>query len=294
MPEQHPNTTASDYPVQGAGLGFRLELVEQLRETPPALVDFMEIAPENWLHVGGLRGRRLREFTERYPFVCHGLSLSIGGPAPLDDGFLADLKGFLDLHGIRAYTEHLSYCGDTGQLYDLMPIPFTAEAVDYVAARIRHVQDVLERRIGMENVSTYAMPGGDMTELEFLNAVIERADCNLHLDINNIVVNSHNHGFDAAEYLAGIPAERIVYAHIAGHYREADDLRIDTHGEDIETEVWDLLERAYARYGVFPTLLERDFNIPPLPQLLHEVDGIVQRQQHHQRRIAAHGGADVA
>ena len=281
---------AASYPVSGAGLGLRQALIEALEADPPAQVAFLEVAPENWIRVGGARAKAMRRLTERYPLVCHGLSLSIGGPAPLDDGFLLDLKDFLDAHGARAYTEHLSYCGDSGRLYDLMPIPFSEEAVRYVARRIRHVQDVLERRIGMENVSTYAVPSGEMSELEFLNAVLEEADCGLHLDINNVFVNGINHGFDAREYLAGIPAERIVYAHIAGHYREEDDLRVDTHGEDVLPAVWDLLDEAYARHGVFPTLLERDFNIPPLAELLGEVDEIVKRQ----RRWREVGDAHVA
>lgn len=278
---------AAKYPIEGAGLGLRHDLIAELQASPPSTVDFLEIAPENWIRVGGARGKALRSLSERYPLVCHGLSLSIGGPAPLDDDFLLDLKGFLDLHQARAYTEHLSYCGDSGQLYDLMPIPFTEQAVHHVAARIRHVQDVLGRRIGMENVSTYAAPAGEMTELEFLNAVISEADCGFHLDINNIFVNSINHGFDARDYLAGIPADRILYAHIAGHYREEDDLRVDTHGEDVLPEVWNLLDQAYARYGVFPTLLERDFNIPPLVELLGEVDEIVKRQDKWQEAAGA-------
>ncbi len=273
--------TAKRYPVNGAGLGLRLDLIDQLQAKPPGQVGFLEVAPENWIRVGGARGKALRSLTERYPLVCHGLSLSIGGPAPLDEDFLRDLKDFLDLHDAKAYTEHLSYCGDGGQLYDLMPIPFTEQAVHYVAERVRRVQDVLERRIGMENVSTYAMPGGELSELEFLNAVVEEADCGFHLDINNIFVNSINHGFDVHEYLAGIPAKRIMYAHIAGHYREPDNLRVDTHGEDVLPEVWGLLDEAYARYGVFPTLLERDFNIPPLDELLAEVDEIVSLQNRY-------------
>ena len=276
------------YPVSGAGLGLRHALIDPMLAKSPIQVDFLELAPENWIRVGGGRARAMRRLTERYPLVCHGLSLSIGGPAPLDDDFLRELKGFLDAHGARVYTEHLSYCGDSGQLYDLMPIPFTEEAVHYVAGRIRHVQDVLERRIGMENVSTYAMPAGEMDELAFLNAVLEEADCALHLDINNIFVNSINHGFDAREYLAGIPASRIVYAHIAGHYREDDDLRVDTHGEDVAADVWDLLDEAYARHGVFPTLLERDFNIPPLGELLDEVDEIIRRQHRWQEASGVH------
>ena len=278
------------YPVRGAGLGLRHNLMAELKADPPEQVDFMEIAPENWIRVGGARGKALRSLSERYPLVCHGLSLSIGGPAPLDDQFLQDLKDFLNRHDAKAYTEHLSYCGDSGQLYDLMPIPFTEEAVHYVAARIRHVQDVLGRRIGMENVSTYAAPAGELNELEFLNAVVTEADCGFHLDINNIFVNSVNHGFDVREYLAGIPAERIMYAHIAGHYREEDNLRVDTHGEDVLPEVWDLLDEAYERYGVFPTLLERDFNIPPLSKLLGEVDQIVELQNRHREA----SGANVA
>ena len=283
-------TTPGNYPVTGAGLGLRMELIDEMRDQPPAQVEFLEVAPENWIRVGGSRGKALRFFTERYPLVCHGLSLSIGGPAPLDDDFLRLLKGFLDEHDVRAYTEHLSYCGDHGQLYDLMPIPFTEEAVHYVAQRIRHVQDMLERRIGMENVSTYAAPNGELSELEFLNAVVEEADCGFHLDINNIFVNSRNHDFDARAYLDGIPARRIMYAHIAGHYREDDDLRIDTHGEDILPEVWDLLDIAYGRYGVFPTLLERDFNIPPLAEVLTEVDEIAR----HQSQAREANGANVA
>ncbi len=278
------------YPVQGVGLGLRNALIDQLQADPPSQVDFFEVAPENWIRVGGARAKAMRRLTERYPLVCHGLSLSIGGPAPLDDEFLLELKAFLDTHQARVYTEHLSYCGDSGQLYDLMPIPFTAEAVHYVAARIRHVQDVLERRIGMENVSTYAAPAGEMSELEFLDAVVNEADCGFHLDINNIFVNSINHGFDAHDYLARIPADRILYAHIAGHYREEDDLRVDTHGEDVLPEVWDLLDAAYAQYGVFPTLLERDFNIPPLSELLGEVDRIAQ----YQARWQESSGANVA
>lgn len=270
---------AARYAVSGAGLGLKKELVPQILAHPPYQVGFVEVAPENWLGVGGWHERALREVTERYPLVCHGLSLNIGGPMPLDDHFLLQLKAFLDRHQVAIYTDHLSYCGDDGLLYDLMPIPFTAEAVRYVAARIHHIQEVIERRIGVENVSSYAMPAGDMSEIEFLNAVVEGADCGYHLDINNIFVNACNHGFDPYEYLNSIPADRILYAHVAGHHVEAPDLRINTHGEEVLPAVWDMVAYAYARYGVFPTLLERDFNIPPLDILLHEIDHIVALQQ---------------
>ena len=283
----HPNPSSSrPYAVEGCGLGLRSEFLDEYLAAPPPQVDFLEVAPENWMQVGGVRGRKFRQYAERFPLVCHGLSLSIGGPAPLNENFLRGLKGFLDAHHVRVYTEHLSYCGDSGQLYDLMPIPHTEEAVRYVAERIRRVQDLLERRIGMENVSTYAVPGGPelqggLTELEFLHAVLQEADCGLHLDVNNIYVNAVNHGFDAHDYLAGIPGERILYAHIAGHLYEAEDLRVDTHGEAVIEPVWALLDQAYALHGVFPTLLERDFNIPPLPTLLQEVDRIDAIQRRH-------------
>ncbi len=236
-----------------------------------ANVDFMEVAPENWIGVGGRSARRFRNFTERFPFVSHGLSLSLGGPTPLDMDFLADVKRFLDANDIRFYTEHLSACSDAGQLYNLMPIPFTGDAVTHVAARIRRVQDVLERRIGVENVSYYAAPGQELSELAFLNAVIEEADCSLLLDVNNVYVNSVNFGYDPLAFLRGLPGERIVYIHIAGHYREADDLCIDTHGARVIAPVWRLLAEAYALYGPLPTVLERDYNFPPVPELLGEV-----------------------
>ena len=259
-------------------MGLRRSLMGPLQETPPEPVDFFEVAPENWIGIGGKMGKDFRRFTERYPFVAHGLSLSIGSPSPLDETFLQRVKRLLDEHNFRFYTEHLSYCSDDGHLYDLMPIPFTEEAVHYVAGRIRRVQDILERRIAMENVSYYAAPGKEMEEIDFLNAVLKEADCDLLLDVNNIYVNSINHDYNAEEFLKSLPAERIAYCHIAGHYDEADDLKVDTHGADVIEPVWSLLETAYQHFGVFPTLLERDFNIPPLPQLLTEVSRITSLQ----------------
>lgn len=264
-------------PPEGVGLGLRREFADAILHSP-APVDFYEVAPENWMRFGGRLGKQFRALTEQYPFVCHGLSLSLGGPAPLDEAFLRELKQFLREHNIVLYSEHLSYCGDDGLLYDLMPIPFTAEAVRYVAERIRRVQAILEQPFVLENVSYYAAPGQEMTELEFLNAVLEEADCGLLLDINNIYVNSINHGYDAAAFLAGIPGERIVYAHIAGHYQEAPDFLVDTHGAEVIDPVWQLLRQAYQQFGVFPTVLERDFNIPPLPVLLEETALIRQIQ----------------
>ncbi|MAA74733.1 MAG: hypothetical protein CMN28_08510 [Salinisphaeraceae bacterium] len=271
-----------DYCVQGAGLGLRRALLGPLADAQPSAVGFLEVAPENWIGLGGTRKRLFEKLTERYDFVTHGLSLSLGSPAPLDMGFVSRVREFLDHHRIRYYSEHLSYCSDDGHLYDLMPIPYTDEAVRYVADRIRRVQDALERRIAVENVSCYATPDAQMSEIEFLNAVVEEADCDLLLDLNNIYVNSVNFRFDPFAYLDAIPGERIAYAHIAGHHEEAEDLRVDTHGADVIDPVWSLLDHAYARYGVFPTLLERDFNIPPLNELLGEVETIRGIQARHQ------------
>ena len=266
------------YPVQGAGLGLRRALLGPLRSHGLGPVSFLEAAPENWMGVGGRLGREFREFTSEVPFVCHGLSLSLGGPSPLDETFLHRLRHFLDQHDVRCYSEHLSYCTDDGHLYDLMPIPFTAEAIEYVAGRIRRVQDILERRIAIENVSYYAAPGAELSEIEFISAVLQEADCDLLLDVNNIYVNSVNHRYDALEFLRALPGQRIAYGHIAGHYNEAEDLLVDTHGADVITGVWDILDKAYEAFGVFPTLLERDFNLPPVNELLEEVELIALMQ----------------
>jgi uncharacterized protein (UPF0276 family) len=268
------------FPVTGAGLGLRRALLGPLQAQDLSMVDFMEVAPDNWIGVGGRLGRALREYTQRLPFVCHGLSLSLGGPEPLDETFIRRIRRFLDEHRVRCYTEHLSYCTDGGHLYDLMPIPFTEEAVHYVAGRIRRTQDLLERRIGIENVSYYAAPGAELSEIEFINAVLAEADCDLLLDINNIFVNSINHRYDPLEFLAALPGERICYGHIAGHYNEAEDLIVDTHGSAVVPDVWSLLDKAYEIFGVFPTLLERDFNFPPIADLLSEVHRIHEIQQH--------------
>lgn len=268
------------YPVQGAGLGLRRAFMGSLADQLPTTIDFMEVAPENWIDVGGKFGRQFHTISEQIPIVCHGLSLNIGGPAPLDESFLMRVKQFLQTFNIAVYSEHLSYCADDGHLYDLMPIPFTEEAVHYVAGRIRQTQEIIGQRMAIENVSYYAAPGKQMEEIDFINAVLEEADCHLHIDINNIYVNSINHGYDAEAFMKALPGERIVYAHVAGHYVEAEDLRIDTHGSDVIDPVWQLLDVAYKHFGIFPTLLERDFNIPPIQELLKEVD-IIREYQHN-------------
>ncbi|MDP1904803.1 MAG: DUF692 domain-containing protein [Pseudomonadota bacterium] len=268
--------------LHGAGLGLRRELIPDLKAGIPDAIDFFELAPENWLDMGGARRRDLRHFAERRPIVAHGLSLNLGGTAQLDEIFLKRVKRFLDEYGVARFTEHLSWCGDDGHLYDLLPIPFTHEAVRHVASRIRRTQDILERRIAIENASYYVAPAiAEMSESDFIRAVLEEADCDLHLDVNNVYVNSVNFGFDPRAFLDAMPAERIVYLHMAGHDQEAADLIIDTHGAAVIDPVWDLLDHTYARIGTPPTLLERDYNIPPLAELLPEVERIRHLQARH-------------
>lgn len=268
------------------GLGLRRDLLDDIINEKPTSIDFFEVAPENWMTLGGRFGKKFRQLTSQYSFFCHGLSLSVGSPSPLDVDFIKSIKAFLDEHNIEVYSEHLSYCSGEGHLYDLMPIPFTEEAVLHVAKRINQVETILERPFIAENVSFYAAPGAEMTEQEFVCSVLEEADCKLLLDVNNIYVNSINHKYDALEYLQAMPTERIAYLHVAGHYQEDKDLIIDTHGADVIDPVWQLLAECYRYHGVFPTLLERDFNIPPLAELVEEI--------HKIRAYQANAGTNAA
>ena len=272
----------SSYPVNGTGLGLRRGMFAQLREHESRVsesIDFLEVAPENWINVGGRYGRRFRQYAEQFPLVCHGLSLSIGSPDPLDMELLHQIRKFLDEFSVKCYSDHLSACSEHGHLYNLMPIPFTEDAVRHVASRIRQVQDILDRRIAIEHVSYYAAPGQQLSESEFVNAVLAESDCNLILDVNNAYVNGINFSYDPKDFIDSMPIERVSYVHIAGHYVEAEDLRIDTHATKVIEQVWDLLDYTYSKHGVMPTLLERDFNFPPLPKLLAEIDRIGEMQR---------------
>ncbi|HWI25121.1 MAG TPA: DUF692 domain-containing protein [Lysobacter sp.] len=272
-----------------AGLGLRRALLGALQDAPAGAFDFLECAPDNWIGVGGKLGAAFEALAARHPISCHGLSLSLGGTAPLDEPFLVRVRRFLDQHKVALYSEHLSYCSDDGQLYDLLPLPFTDEAVHHVAARIRRVQDLLGRRIAVENISYYAAPYQALREIDFVNAVLAEADCGLLLDVNNVYVNSINHGYDPHAYIAAMPTARIASYHVAGHYDETADLKIDTHGAAVKDGVWDLLREAYRRHGVRPTLLERDFNFPPLDVLSAEVQRIRDLQRDAMPMAAAHG-----
>lgn len=265
--------------LTGAGLGLRRSMLDDLSSLTSDDVDFLEVAPENWIGVGGRYGKAFREFTERFPFACHGLSLSIGSSDDLDIDFVKSVKQFLDTHNIDIYSEHLSYCSHNGHMYDLMPIPFSIDAAKYVADRVVQVQDIIQRPLILENVSTYAMLGDGMSELEFMKEVIQRSGCKMLLDVNNVFVNATNHKFNPQEYIRALPTKSIEYIHIAGHFDEADDLLVDTHGADVKPQVWDLLKLAYECHGVLPTLLERDFNLPSVQELLSEVNTIKQYQQ---------------
>lgn len=268
-----------DRALQGAGLGLRRALLGPLLLLEEGDVDFLEAAPENWIGVGGRFGKQFRALAERYPLVLHGLSLNIGGPDPIDTELVCAVRDLMREIHVPLYSEHLSYCAVEGHLYDLLPIPFTEEAVHHVAARVRQVQDILGRSIALENASYYAQPHTDLSEAQFINAVQQESGCDLLLDVNNIYVNAINHRYDPYEFLDALSLQRVRYIHIAGHYDEAPDLKVDTHGRDVIDPVWALLGAAYRRLGPLPTLLERDFNLPPLPVLLTEIAHIRAVQQ---------------
>jgi len=263
----------------GAGLGLRRSISTDIKNFSRNEINFLEIAPENWMGLGGLFKQDLNYFKDNFPLICHGLSLSLGGPDPLDKSFIHRLKDFFNQNQILCYSEHLSYCTDGGHLYDLIPMPFTEQAVKHVSSRIIQAQELLQRHIAVENISYYATPKGDMTELEFILAVIEEADCELLLDVNNVYVNSHNHGYQAKEFIDALPKDKIAYIHVAGHLRESEDLIIDTHGDKVIDPVWDLLKYAYQTHGVKATLLERDFNFPAMADLMEELQIIKKLQK---------------
>lgn len=264
--------------LAGVGLGLRRDFIDAFlsAETHP---DFIEIAPENWIGFGGRHAKLLAQCAEKAPLLCHGLSLSIGGPHPLNVKFIQQIKTFLQQYNIPIYSEHLSYTHDDGYLYDLLPIPMTEDAVKYVAERILRVQDILGQRLVIENVSTYLMPNAEMNETDFVCEVLQQADCELLLDVNNVYVNSINHASDGYAFIKAMPKERIRYIHIAGHEQVKPDLLIDTHGTAVCDSVWQLLQFTYQMCGVKPTLLERDFNIPSWQHLQDELARIKKIQQ---------------
>ncbi|KPN72389.1 MULTISPECIES: DUF692 domain-containing protein [Neisseria] len=269
--------------LQGAGLGFKRDLAEDLLNITPenSPIQFIEVAPENWIKTGGAARKQLDALAERFPIACHGLSLSLGGRDPLQVGFLQEVKAFMRQYNIDFFSEHLSYCSHFGHLYDLLPLTFNDETVRHTAARIRQTQDILEMRIAIENTSSYLLaPGNEMSEVAFLNAVAKEADCDIHLDINNIYVNAMNHGqTDGQTFIDTVDLDKVVYLHMAGHDSD-EEILIDTHGEAICGDVWTLFDYACSKFSHQPPcLLERDTNFPPFAELEAEVARIAAIQK---------------
>jgi len=259
------------YPALGFGLGLRVDHYEAvLAEHPP--VDWFEVLTENYLVGGGKPLDYLMRVRERYPLVMHGVSLSIGSTAPLQREYLRRLKALAQRVQPAWISDHLCWTGVGGRnTHDLLPLPYTEEALENVAARVRTVQDVLGRRILLENVSSYVtFRDSRLSEWEFLGAIAERADCLILLDVNNIYVSAVNHGFDALEYLNAIPVERVQQIHLAGH-ENCGDYLVDTHDHPIIDPVWDLYVAAVRRFGAVSTMIERDDHIPPLAELCAEL-----------------------
>ena len=272
-------------PFLGFGLGLRPEHYLEVLESRPA-VDWFEIISENYLVDGGKPLHYLDRIREHYPMVMHGVSLSIGGSDPLDPDYLAGLKRLAARVEPEWVSDHLCWTGIDGRnLHDLLPLPYTEEAIAHVAGRVGRVQDYLGRQILLENVSSYlTYTDSRVSEWEFLSAVAERADCWILLDVNNVYVSAHNHGFDPLAYLDGVPSERVRQIHLAGHSHNGPII-IDTHDHPVPDPVWELFIEAVARLGPVSTMIERDDDIPPLEVLLDELS--------HARSLAesAHGAS---
>jgi uncharacterized protein (UPF0276 family) len=256
----------------GFGLGLRIPHYDEILATRPK-VDWFEVLSENYLVPGGKPLYYLERIRANYPVVMHGVSLSIGGTDSLNRDYLKQLKTLADRIEPRWISDHLCWTGVGGlNLHDLMPLPYTEDAVQHVVSRVKQVQDFLGRKILLENVSSYVTyKQSQLTEWEFLAHIAEQADCLILLDINNIYVSSFNHGFDPADYLNGIPIERVQQFHLAGH-QNCGNYIVDTHDHPIINPVWALYETAVRRFGPVSTMIERDDNIPPLKELLAELD----------------------
>ena len=262
----------SSLPYLGYGLGLRVEHYEALLANP-GKVEWLEVVSENYMVGGGLPLVWLDRFRERFPLVMHGVSLSIGSTDPLDEDYLARLATLAARIEPAWVSDHLCWTGVQGvNLHDLMPLPYTEEALEHVVSRVQRVQDVLKRRILLENVSSYvSFADSQLSEWEFLAAVAERADCLILLDINNVHVSAKNHGFSSLDYLRGMPASRVQQFHLAG-YEQGERLIIDTHDAPVSDAVWDLYVQAVRRFGRVSTMIERDDNFPPLAELMAELE----------------------
>jgi uncharacterized protein (UPF0276 family) len=257
--------------LQGFGLGLRPEhYVDFVAQ--PQRVDWLEILSDNYLVPGGKPLYYLDTIRERYPLAMHGVAMNIGSCDALDWDYLNGIKALAERVQPAVISDHLCWTGFAGQrLHDLLPLPYTEEAIMHVAGRIRQVQEFLERRLTIENVSTYVQADAPLTEWEFVSAIASEADCLLLVDINNIYVSSRNHQFDALTYLNALPATRVQQLHLAGHTDNSSHC-IDTHDQPVCDEVWKLYSVAIELFGATPTMIERDDNIPPLEELLQELD----------------------
>tara|TARA_R110001592_G_scaffold246577_1_gene508462 strand:- start:12321 stop:13151 length:831 start_codon:yes stop_codon:yes gene_type:complete len=257
--------------LQGFGLGLRPEHYHDFIDGHPR-VDWLEILTDNYLVPGGKPLYFLDKIRERYPIAMHGVAMNIGSCDPLDLDYLASVKALANRVSPAVVSDHLCWTGFAGQrMHDLLPLPYTDEAIMHVAGRIRQVQDILARRLTIENVSTYIQAAAPLKEWEFVAAIAAEADCDLLVDINNIYVSSRNHQFDALTYLQALPAERICQWHLAGHSDHGSHC-IDTHDQAVCEDVWALYVAATELFGEIPTMIERDDNIPPLVELVGELD----------------------
>jgi uncharacterized protein len=265
-------TRSLKYPALGYGLGLRVDHYEEILDNHPR-IDWFEAMSENYMIPGGRPLHYLRRIRERYPVVMHGVSLSIGSADPLNRDYLKKLKELASTVSPAWISDHLCWTGvENTNLHDLMPLPYTEEALTHVSDRVSEVQDFLGRRILLENVSSYVtFHDSSLTEWEFLSEIAKRADCLILLDVNNIYVSSHNHHFDPLDYLRGVPADRVQQFHLAGHQRQGE-LIIDTHDAPIIDPVWKLYEQAIERFGFVSTMIERDDQIPSLAELVAELD----------------------
>jgi uncharacterized protein (UPF0276 family) len=262
--------------IRSIGVGLRMDMAEAFLAAKPKSVRFVEVHPENYMRRGGRYPALLEAARADYPVATHGLTMCFGSPDRFDDEYLRDLRAFLRDLEVPWHSDHLCFGGASGAfVHDLLPLPFTEEAASLAVERLVEARDALDVPLAFENVSYYAPQSRDgLDEAAFVVEVLERADAKLLLDVNNVFVNSRNFGFDPIAYIDRIPPERVVQLHVAGHLLRPDGLRIDTHGEPICDEVYRLVEHTLRRLGPKPLLLERDNDIPPLPELLAEVEAL--------------------
>lgn len=258
--------------LSGVGLGFRHDIADNILVLDSQEIDFIEIAPENYMNMGGYWLDKLKQVAQKYPMTNHGLSLSIGSPNPLDWTFLRQLKNFLSQFNVQVFSEHLSFShSSNAHLFELLPIPFRKDAVNHVSDRIKVVQDFLEMPIAIENVSYYLSIEPQMSEADFINEILDKSGCRLLLDVNNVYVNAFNHRYDPYQFINSLSLDKVQYIHMAGHEQVDENFIIDTHGEDIVDPVYNLFDYVTQKIDSVPVLLERDYNFKDFKKIIDEV-----------------------